>query len=243
MLISHSDGGYECEFVDVPRDDDNCVICLLPARDPQQTKCECAKLYCKSCYDKLKSTSGTCPTCRQPLDAFHDRNSARRVKGMKVKFTSKGCPWMNELGQLDKHLEKCGFVLMLCVNIGCKVLVLRDELFMHSTELCPLRSCACKYCRSSGTHREMTGSHLEKCPGIITCSNTGCGEKATRNEMAAHQLLCPYKTIDCPYKDIGCTYTSPRRTMEDHKATSCGHHLDLAMVLFKKQVIHYDRKD
>ena len=31
--------------------------------------------------------------------------------------------------------------------------------------------------------------------------------------------------------------------MEDHKATSCGHHLDLAMVLFKKQVIHYDRKE
>ena len=243
FFMSRSDGGYECEFVDVPRDDDYCIICLLPARDPQQTKCECAKLYCKSCYGKLKSTSGTCPTCRQPLDAFPDRNSARRVKSMRVKCPTKGCPWVNELGSLDKHLETCGFVLMPCAN-GCKELIFRDKLLLHRTEMCPLRRCACKYCKSSGTYREMTGTHLEKCPGVmVPCPNTGCGEWAKRNEMASHQLLCQYVTIDCPYKDVGCNYTSARHTMEDHKATSCGHHLDLAMVQLKKQVIHYDRKE
>ena len=49
--------------------------------------------------------------------------------------------------------------------------------------------------------------------------------------MASHHLECPYEVIGCPYKDVGCTYTSPRGTMDDHKATSCGCHLDLAMVL------------
>ena len=126
----HSDGGYEKEFVDVPHHDGYCVICLLPARDPQQTKCECAKLYCKSCYDKLKCTSGTCPTCRQPLDAFHDRNIARRVKGMRVKCTTAGCPWVNELGSLEKHLERCGFVLIPCTN-GCKEQIMREQLDLH----------------------------------------------------------------------------------------------------------------
>ena len=104
--MPYSDGGYGCEFVDVPHDDDHCVICLHPARDPQQTKCECARLYCKSCYDKLKTTSMTCPTCRQPLDAFPDRNIARRVKGLRVKCTSTGCPWINELGSLNDHLQQ-----------------------------------------------------------------------------------------------------------------------------------------
>ena len=77
IIYLHSVGGYDCECVDVPRHDDYCVICLLPARDPQQTKCECAKLYCKSCYDKLKSTSGKCPTCHQPMDAFPNRKGQR----------------------------------------------------------------------------------------------------------------------------------------------------------------------
>ena len=56
--------------------------------------------------------------------------------------------------------------------------------------------------------------------------------------MASHHLECPHETISCPYKDVGCTYTSPRHTMADHKATSCGYHLDLAMVQLKKMELH-----
>ena len=52
--------------------------------------------------------------------------------------------------------------------------------------------------------------------------------------MASHHMECPHETFSCPYKDVGCTYTSPRHKMADHKATSCGHHLDLAMVQLKK---------
>ena len=230
MIYLHSVGGYDCEFVDVPHKDDYCVICLLPARDPQQTKCECAKLYCKSCYGKLKSTSRTCPTCRQPLDAFPDRNIARRVKEMRVKCTSTGCPWVNELGSLEKHLETCGFALVPCAN-GCKKQIMRSEHTSHCTKECLLRQYTCKHCKSKGPYKEMTGGHLSKCPDLmVPCPNNGCGVNITRKKMASHGLECPYKTINCPYKDVGCTYTSPRHTMEDHKATSCGHHLDLAMV-------------
>ena len=55
-----------------------------------------------------------------------------------------------------------------------------------------------------------------------------------------HHLECPHETISCPYKDVGCTYTSPRHAMADHKATSCGHHLDLAMVQLKKQITNLE---
>ena len=233
MPYSGAIGGYECEFVDVPHDDDHCVICLLPARDPQQTKCECAKLYCKSCYDKLKTTSETCPTCRQPLDAFPDRNIARRIKGLRVKCTSTGCPWINELGSLNDHLQTCGYVLVLCSN-GCKQRIVCDKHLLHCTEECPLRRHMCKHCRAEGPYKEMIGGHLAKCPDLmVPCPNSGCEVSIKRKDMASHHLECPHETISCPYKDVGCTYISPRHTMAGHKATSCGHHLDLAMVQLK----------
>ena len=229
IIYLHSVGGYECEFVDVPHKDDYCVICLHPARDPQQTKCECAKLYCKSCYDQLRSTQRTCPTCRQPLDAFPDRNGARRVKGMKVKCTSKGCDWMNELGSLESHLETCGFALVPCAN-GCKEQIMRSEHTSHCTEVCPLRSHTCEHCQSKGTYKKMTGGHLFTCPDLkVLCPNNGCGDSIKRREMASHRLACPYEIIDCPYKDVGCKDTFQRRTKEDHEATSCCRHLDLAV--------------
>ena len=234
----YSDAGYECEFVDIPTDDDHCIICLLPARDPQQTKCECAKLYCKSCYDKLKTTSRACPTCRQPLDAFHDRMSARRVKGLRVKCTSTGCPWINELGSLNDHLVTCGYVLVLCSN-GCEQHIVRDKHLLHCAEDCPLRKHMCEHCKAEGPYKEMiAGGHLDKCPDLmVPCPNSGCEIRTKRKDMASHQLECPHDTeiISCPYKDVGCTYTSPRHAISDHKATSCGHHLDLAMVQLKKQ--------
>ena len=234
MNSSHSYGGYDCEFVDVPHEDDSCVICLLPARDPQQTKCECAKLYCKSCYDKLKSTSGTCPTCRQPLDAFPDRNSARRVKNLRVKCTSKGCCWVNELGSLEKHLDRCDFAFIPCPN-GCGEQIAKNKLDSHHNEACALRWYKCEYCSSEGTYKEMTGGHLDTCPDLmVPCPNSGCGFTIKRKEIVSHRLECPLETICCSYRDVGCTYTSPRHTMEDHKVTSCGHHLDLAMVELQK---------
>ena len=149
---------------------------------------------------------------------------------MRVKCTSAGCPWVNELGSLEKHLETCGFALVPCAN-GCKEQIMRSEHTSHCTEVCPLRQYTCEHCKSEGTYKEMTSGHLDECPDFkVPCTNSGCGVTIKRKQMALHHLRCPYKTIDCPYKDVGCTYTSPRHAMEDHKATFCGHHLDLAMV-------------
>ena len=223
--------------MDVPHDDDHCVICLFPARDPQQTKCECAKLYCKSCYDKQEITSRTCPTCHQPLDAFPDRNIARRIKGLRVKCTSTGCPWRNQLGLLNEHLQTCGYVNVLCPN-GCKQHIVRDKQLKHCAEECPLRKYMCKHCKAEGPYKEMIGGHLDKCPDLmVPCPNSGCEVSIKRKDMASHHLECPHETISCPYKDVGCTYTSPRNAMADHKATSCGHHLDLAMVQLKDAMV------
>ena len=108
--------------------------------------------------------------------------------------------------------------------------MIRDNLHLH-TEVCLLRKHRCEHCKAEGPYKEMIGGHLDQCPDLmVPCPNSGCEVSIKRKDMASHHMECPHETISCPYKDVGCTYTSPRHTMADHKATSCGHHLDLAMV-------------
>ena len=146
-----------------------------------------------------------------------------------MKCTSTGCPWINELGSLNDHLQTCGYVLVLCSN-GCKQHIVRDKLLLHCAEECPLRRHMCKHCKAEGPYKEMIGGHLDKCPDLmVPCPNSGCEVSIKRKDMASHHLECPQETFRCPFKDVGCTYTSPRHAMADHKATFCGHHLDLAM--------------
>ena len=74
--LSLTSGGYDCDFVnDVPASL-QCLICTLPARDPQQVSC-CGKIFCLSCLDILKkSKSNSCPNCRnQSWTSFSDKKS------------------------------------------------------------------------------------------------------------------------------------------------------------------------
>ena len=151
-----------------------------------------------------------------------------------MKCTSTGCRWINELGSLNVHRQTCGYALVLCSK--CKQHIVRDKHLLHCAEECPLRSHKCNHCKAEGPYREMIGGHLDKCPDlIIHCSNSGCRITIKRKDMASHHMECPHETISCPYKDVGCTYTSPKHRMADHNATSCGSHLNLAMVQLKKQ--------
>ena len=151
-----------------------------------------------------------------------------------MKCTSTGCPWINELGSLNDHLQTCGYVLVLCSN-GCKQHIVRDKHLLHCADECTLRKHMCEHCKAEGPYMEIIGGHLDKCPDLmVPCPNSGCEVSIKRKDMASHHLECPHETISCPYKDVGCTCISPRHTMADHKATSCGHHLDLAMGQLKK---------
>eukprot|EP00731_Ephydatia_muelleri_P025178 Em0017g261a len=228
-MRKHRSGGYECDFIDAPHNDDYCIICLLPARDPQQTKCNCAKLLCKSCYEKQKGIAGTCPMCRKRLDAFPDRNISRRLNALRVKCTSAGCPWENELGMLNGHIDNCEYVVTDCTN-GCKSSHRRCDLKHHLMEECPLRQYVCDHCNDKGVYVDMTGKHLKVCPNImVRCAKTGCMASVARKDLKDHSSICPKATIKCPYLKIGCQFVSLREKMDDHINSSTTDHLDLAM--------------
>eukprot|EP00731_Ephydatia_muelleri_P025535 Em0017g618a len=202
----------------------------LPARDPQQTKCDCAKILCRSCYEKQKGVAGTCPTCRKQLDAFPDRNISRRLKALKVKCNTEGCPWENELGMLDDHIANCEYVITECTN-GCQSSLCLCDLEHHLMEECPLRQYICEHCTDQGLYAYMIGEHLNVCPDImVPCANEGCKAHMARKDLKDHNLKCPMIYINCPYVSIGCGYVSRRETMDYHNKHNTTYHLNLALV-------------
>ena len=133
--------GYDKLFIEQPSDELICLICQMVARDPQQSKCKCGRIYCKSCVQKLKgSYSNKCPTCRRTLETFEDNLSCRRIQALMVKCDNEeaGCMWEGELGSLDRHLKVCDRQkkLQSCryKDIGCKALFLEKDREAHERE-------------------------------------------------------------------------------------------------------------
>lgn len=100
-----------------------CSICREPAKDPQQTRCTCSKLYCFACIQSLKQTSNKCPICRKDLEAFPDGISSRRLKSLRVKCSNShaGCLWVSEWASLEHHIKTCPKVQIDCpyTKVGC----------------------------------------------------------------------------------------------------------------------------
>ena len=151
------------------------------------------------------------------------------MRSLKVKCNSRNCPWVDELGLLEGHLETCEHVLVPCSN-GCESNIRRSTLQFHLTKRCPLRQHICGFCKKGGTYKDMKGVHLLECPDkMIPCPNDGCKVKVLRKDMNDHHSLCPKKTISCPYINAGCTFRSLREQMDDHVASTIHLHLGLAM--------------
>ncbi len=70
-------GGYDCNWVVEPPEDDKCQICLTLARDPLQHGGSkgCGKIFCTSCITKHQEKSQDCPNCREELSLFEDKRS------------------------------------------------------------------------------------------------------------------------------------------------------------------------
>ena len=72
------DKGYDHKFMDPVPNELLCLICLLPARDPQQSTC-CGKVFCEACVNELKKHSNKCPGCRGDMNCFPDKRSKSHV--------------------------------------------------------------------------------------------------------------------------------------------------------------------
>lgn len=222
-------GGYECDFIEVPLDSYMCLICKNVLCDPQYLAC-CGQHCCNSClHNWFQSCCNvSCPHCRAKGEDFQYNNNEslkQKILALNVKCTNhqKGCEWTGELGLLKDHLESsdgCGYVEVECPNRCYKVLwnqqkklirkMNRKILSSHLENDCFNRDYSCEHCGRKETYIQITGYaytsrmkcyHYQQCPEMFVDCPNQCGvDKFKRRDIDNHRDECPLEVIGCPNK-------------------------------------------
>ena len=223
--------GYNYKFVDVPPSDIVCSICKLVAREPRQMEC-CGKVFCKECIERTWNSSKICPCCHQSGNCFIDHRGERQIKSLKVVCSNEknGCKWVGTLEELDAHCSYCEFALVVCPNLGCSKMFVKENLEKHMEKECIFKRHRCPYCRKFGSYDEIKAKHPEECPLMkVPCPN-GCDDASIiRCNVDAHRSTCPKENIDCHYSKVGCTTRLLRDSLPRHLEQDVKHHLELAV--------------
>ena len=158
MASSVCDTGYEDELFQYPVGPSlHCCICTNVIKDP--VMCHNEHIFCRACITRHLMNSHTCPTCMQPLTVEILRQAPRGVRNMlaelkiRCEFFDRGCGKFVQLGDLERHVEDCGFAPAVCSNEGCQLEVNKQDLLYHETAVCELRRVKCHSCND--IRREM----------------------------------------------------------------------------------------
>lgn len=228
--------GYVENFVNAVEDENLCLICHLPLKQPVQTRC--GHRFCKDCLEEHFRREGsqyqptTCPIDRKGLDrdrdVFPDKATERKILSLVIKCPSEGCELTGELRNKEVHLASCLFKLVPCTKKNCYVIVQRRHLEEHVIFKCPWRILECGHCSEPHPKCKMK-DHNEKCSKFpVTCPNS-CGVRILREMIANHtEDDCPLTMTSCPFKQMGCEKKIQRREVESHLQFAISLHLDLA---------------
>ena len=232
-------GGYDCEFVEAPKElQTDCPVCLVVLRDPCQVTC-CGNIYCRNCIERVKQYNRPCPTCNSvDFNVFPDKKLQRSLNDFKVCCINKkaGCVWVDELGQLMKHinfhpdkdrlLEGCQFADIECEF--CEEAFHRREIEKHMREQCPKRPASCPHCENYESYFSDVANHVDVCPRVsISCPNE-CGVFIERQYLDHHlKRGCQCLKDDCDFKYAGCMVRLPSEEMQAHLSQQLIGHLAL----------------
>ena len=109
-------------------------------------------LFCRACITKHLGNFQTCPTYMQELSVETLTEAPRAVKNflseLKIRcdFHERGCLFLVELGNLENHVKKCGFVSVVCSNEGCELVVNQRDLIHHESTVFKQRRVKCHSC-------------------------------------------------------------------------------------------------
>ncbi|CAB3991085.1 E3 ubiquitin- ligase NRDP1-like [Paramuricea clavata] len=151
MAHSYQQGYDERRFEGQVREDLLCSICHEVLRDPRTCQNR-EHPFCLSCISQHLRNSHTCPECREhltPETLKNPRFLKNILSELKIKcdHNERGCPGYVQLGNLQNHVEKCGFAPVMCRNEGCGMLVNRKDKEIHERELCQFRIPKCHDCK------------------------------------------------------------------------------------------------
>ena len=140
-----------------------------------------------------------------------------------------GCLWQGTIGELDQHLDKCGYATVECPN-DCDEDLLRKDVLYHMVELCSEREYECPDCHERDAYRVITGPHEDECEmKMVECENEECDCVLERRLVQDHVAQnCYYTEVSCKYALLGCEKKTIRKDMKKHEEDHEGH-LSLAL--------------
>ncbi|XP_065920309.1 TNF receptor-associated factor 3-like [Dysidea avara] len=227
-------GGYSNKFVDnIVNEDYLCRICYLPSRCAQLSEC-CGHTFCNSCLNEMVTTStnsSNCPVCRfEGFKTFSNKQIDRKIRSLKVYCSNedKGCKWLGEVNDIQKHLDNnggCEFEEVKCPK-RCEMFIQRQHLADHIETDCPHRVVECEYCHVRGPHKFVTHEHKEICLKVpVDCPNHCDIENILREDLDEHRKVCSLEMVSCKYMKLGCGARIARKEEEEHRKEKMEEHL------------------
>ena len=196
------------------------------------TEMEHGLIICRICKGIMRDACAyhgdiTCRLCSQDTA---DYNSVSRIRELVGKLGIKcpllrDCSWTGKLDEADTHLFVCESSLISC-PLGCKCVIKRCEMNVHTNNECLLRKIECEFCEEVLTFGELE-DHLETCPSQpIRCE---CGNEFQRCKQEVHTANeCPLAVIECPYAKYSCRIGKMfRKDLLEHKKEFYIEHQDL----------------
>ena len=210
------------------------------------TERECTFLTCSRCQGILReacnSNSGEqfCLCCKKKEEQTHPnlqvRNTVPFLESL-CPIHQRGCNWVGNLGDCEKHLEVCGYVHEKC-KLGCGVVLSRDELRIHSKEICAQRIVVCRYCRGNQKYCDLL-THLSRCNKMSVPCELMCDKQVIRENVAQHMdNECGEKEVNCPFVQYGCKVgLIKRKEMNLHLVDTIILHLGMKVNSSEKTVM------
>ena len=147
--------------------------------------------FCLSCKKRGEQTNSN----------LQVRNTVSDLKSL-CPIHERGCKWVGNLGECEKHLEVCEYVYEMC-NLGCGLVILRHELKIHSKETCSYRIILCEHCKAEFKYCDLSTHH--KCHRMPVRCELGCDKLVIRENMTQHMdTECGEKEVNSPFLQYGC---------------------------------------
>ena len=220
-LVEYNQRAYRVK--ETPGDELECVICHSLASNPHQTGC-CGHTVCLECCNRWKTRQNSCPQCRNvPLKMNVDRRIERNIGGLTTYCIhyEEECDWKGSMNAIQAHLDRdCEYESIACPNRskGCENMVLRKDLYKHTTETCLKRYVNCPFCKSSEIYQKMIDCHYKVCMKWPQRCRNHCGTKGwTRSTVQEHvDKYCLEQSLTCPFAEEGCNKKVKRKDISKH---------------------------
>ena len=150
--FARNDRGYEENRFEYPVTDNfKCSICLGVLNEPKSCRNN-QHYFCSGCILQHLKNYHTCPDCMDDLTpetlVIPPRVLCNCVSELRIKcnHSDRGCPDYVQLGNLQNHVEQCGYAPVMCGNEGCGMEISRKDKDNHENMLCKFRKIECYGC-------------------------------------------------------------------------------------------------